>query len=206
MAMHELISSAILFVWLVKDAKIYDFATVATFTSCLVLLHRQKLMGFLLVFVLACLNRETAFLLIVFFAVHFFGRMERKTYLLSLIAQILIFLSIRLAMLVSFRNNPGVNAQFNLFKNFQEFAGSPIATLIVILVFVGVIWLMARHWQATPAFLRKVVLTFTPLLCMMWILFGRAFELRVFIELFPVLYVIIVAEKRPHLTSQASDL
>jgi hypothetical protein len=189
--MHELISAVILFVWLVKDAKIYDFATVATFTFCLVLLHRRQLTWFYFVYFLACLNRETAFLLTIFFAVHFFRKMETKRYTTSLIIQVLIFLSVRLTMLIAFRHNPGVNAQFNFFKNFQEFAGSPMSTLMVTTVFGVVSWLVIRRWKMAPAFLKDVVLTFTPLLFVLWLLFGRAFELRVFLELFPVVYVMV---------------
>jgi hypothetical protein len=196
MELHTLISGVILFVWLIKDAKIYDFATVATFTLCLMLLHQRKLNQFHFVYILACLNRETAFLLTVFFVVHFFWKLEAKSYLISVLTQLLIFVSIRLTMLVAFRDNPGVVAQFNFIKNFQEFAGSPIGILIVSTVFVVMIWLVARRWRVVPMFLRDVVLTFTPLLFVMWLLFGRAFELRVFFEMFPVLYVMVVAKKR----------
>jgi len=193
--LHTLICGTILFVWLIKDAKIYDFATVATFAGCIILLHQHKWNGFHIVYILACLNRETAFLLTIFFMFHFFRKLDRKLYWLSAVAQVLIFLAIRLIMLLAFRENPGVVAQFNFFKNFQEFASSWTGTIAVITVFVGLTWLVARNWKSAPVFLRDIFLTFTPLLFVMWILLGRAFELRVFFEIFPVLYIMAVGIK-----------
>ncbi len=188
------------------DAKIYDFATVATFSLCLVLLHRRKWNAFHAVYILACLNRETAFLLTVFFALHFFWRLDARTYLTSIITQGLIFLSIRLILLVAFRDNPGVVAQMNLLGNFKEFADNPLGTVIIGAIFAITVWLVVQRWQTAPVFLKDILLTFTPLLVVLWLLFGRSMELRVFVELFPALYAIIVCRSASHLNIKVGDL
>ena len=44
--------------------KIYDLASAALWTFCLLFLQRGQYLAYLIVFVLACLNRETAVLLV----------------------------------------------------------------------------------------------------------------------------------------------
>lgn len=188
---YELAFAVILFVFLLKDAKVYDFATIATFSLCLVLLHRQLLGWYQAVFFLACLNRETAFLLILFFIYHFWGKLECKTFFTHLIIQVVVFAGVRVMMFYKFFYNPGTLAQFNIFKNLREFINSPFLTIIVITIILGLFYLTITVWPKIPKFLQEVVIVFVPLLALMYIFLGRAFELRVFIEVFPALFVII---------------
>jgi hypothetical protein len=189
----EVIGAVVLFVLLVKDAKIYDFATVAMFTICLILLHRRKFWWYQVAFLLACINRETTFLLILFFAFHFFGALGGHGYFTHLFLQALMFVSVRIGMLVVFWRNPGTSVQFNFFQNLQDFANHPINALVVLVLVLSFGWLIIKNWLTLPKFLQDVVITFTPPLFVMYFLFGHTLELRVFLELFPVLFLVAVA-------------
>lgn len=190
--LHEILIAMFLGIARLHYANPYDFTTLATFSWCLVLLHRRQFWLYQVVFFVACINRETTYLLTIFFTLYFFQALFRRTYLLHILAQLGSFFVIRLVMLYAFRENTGVVAQFNFFLNLREFVTYPLATAATVAVFVGVGWLILARWHKMPIIVQTVLLAFTPPLVIMWLLLGRSFELRVFMELLPALAAVIL--------------
>ncbi len=179
--------------------QMYDFATLFFFTLELALLARRQWKWFLAVFPVACLNRETTFLLSLVFAVHYYPLVERQFLVKMLAVQGLIYLAIRVPLLWLFKDNPGnaveVFLPVQLYVLSQIFAFSPIGLLALLFVLCGfaILALMLYRWNAKPPFLREAAMVAVPLLVVSYLVFGLPFEIRVFYEAFPVVFLLCVA-------------
>ena len=176
----------LLFLW---QRKVYDLATAATFAYCLGLMARGKLLQYLGVFALANFNRETSVLLAGVFLVHFFDRLPWRNYLLLAGSQVLIFLAIRLAITTIYVDAPGSTMLIRPIENIQIFLQSPMWSLVHWTLFALVLWLCARQWKNTPRILRVAILVMMPALLLMYLVLGYSYEIRVFAEIYPVVWV-----------------
>jgi hypothetical protein len=178
--------------------QMYDFATLFFFTLELGLLARRQWKWFLAIFPLACLNRETTFLLSLVFAVHYYPLVERRFLIKMLAAQGLIFVALRAPLLWLFKDNPGnaveVFLPVQLYVLRQIFAFSAIGLLALLFVVcgVGILALMLYRWNDKPPFLREAALVTVPLLVVSYLVFGLPFEIRVFYEGYPVVFLLCV--------------
>ena len=77
-------------------AHVYDIATGVFFCLSLAFIARGKLKAYYLLFPLATLNRETTFLLILFFVIHFLGRMPFVRYGTAVAYQGIVYLLIKM--------------------------------------------------------------------------------------------------------------
>jgi hypothetical protein len=192
--------------------QMYDFATLFFFTLELALLARRQWKWFLAVFPLACLNRETTFLLSLVFAVHYYPLVERQFLVKMLAVQALIFVIIRAPLLWLFKDNPGnaveVFLPVQLYVLSQILAFSPIGLLALLFVLCGfvILFLMLYRWNDKPPFLREAALVTIPLLVVSYLVFGLPFEIRVFYEAFPVVFVLCVEPIFSRLTHEMRDL
>lgn len=171
------------------ERKVYDMSTAAFFAWMLGLLARRKFLAYYLVFPFACLNRETAFLMIFVFA-HHFQSWYRPQWIYGAIYQTIVFLLIRMALMVLYAHNVGIPFLFRLPENIQDFAIHPWLSLVHWFVFVLVAWLCTRDWHAKPILLRSAFTVLVPSLLVLYLLFGWAFELRVFAEVYPVVFAL----------------
>jgi len=80
---------------------IYDIPALFFFTLGLALMIRRHWIAYLIVFFLACLNKETTILLTMIFVLYFFNqsRMNRREYIQWLVAQLLIFGVVRIFLM-----------------------------------------------------------------------------------------------------------
>lgn len=171
----------------------YDVPTAMFFTLVLVLFARGHLTAYALLFPLICLNRETAILLTLLFAVYFFRRLERRTYLGLLVFQVLVYVSIRLALMWIFADTPGSALWIRPLENWQMYFQDPPSTILFLLVVGLVVYLARDHWARTPELARAAFLVFAPLLALLYVVSGVSFEIRVFVELLPVVMVIVAS-------------
>ncbi len=178
--------------------QMYDFATLFFFTLELGLLARRQWKWFLAIFPLACLNRETTFLLSLVFAVHYYPLVERSFLVKMLAAQGLIYVAIRAPLLWLFKDNPGnaveVFLPVQLYVLSQIFAFSPIGLLALLFVLcgLGILALTLYRWNYKPPFLREAALVTVPLLVVSYLVFGLPFEIRVFYEAYPIVFILCV--------------
>jgi len=168
---------------------LYDFPNLFLFTLGLALMVRRKWRWFLLVFVLACLNKETAILLTFIFVIHFqFGRrLERGLAGRLLVAQLAVFSLIKVAVTLIFRDNPGPFLEFHLFDhNFYLLKPYPPSSVAVPL---AVAVLVFHKWSEKPAFLKSSLWILVPLF---WVglFFGQLDEGRAFYEAYPILVLL----------------
>lgn len=176
----------------VKDAKPYDIPTAAFFALGLGLMQHGKLKQFFWMYPLACLNRETTFLLTLVFAVHFWRRIGWRAYVRGLALQAAIFAAVYGGLAWTFRNMPGSGFMWRPQENLELFAADPLRTGLHLLGFGIVIWFALRGWDRKPVLLRTAFVTLLPALAVLYLCLGWAFEIRVFAEVFPVAAALVV--------------
>ncbi len=184
------------------SSAVYDFTTLFLFTLELALMARQKWRWYFCVFPFACANRETTILLCLTFCLYFFKRMERRSFVRLLAAQGAIYLSIRGWLLLQFRNNPGGLLEWHLPEQIHVLGLlaaslirlSPTAILAASFLLAGfvILFLTFYRWQAKPPFLRDALVTTLPPLLVLYIPFGIPFEIRVFYEVYPVIFLLSI--------------
>ncbi|RCK73925.1 MAG: hypothetical protein ANABAC_2999 [Anaerolineae bacterium] len=165
----------------------YDFTTLLLFTLALVWMAARRCTAYLLVFFLACLNKETAILLTLAFFFHFKTQNEisRFRFLTLLALQIACYTLIRIWLFFRFQANPGslVEVHFAEYQIIlQQF---PEVGLISLAIFLVILLLVFHHWKQKPLFLRHATVMFPPLL-ILTMAFGFPYEFRVFYEVYPV--------------------
>jgi len=161
------------------------------FAFSLGLLARGKFKEFYLLYPLGCMNRETMFLLSIFFAAHYFGKMETFRYLSGLIYQGAVFTGIRLMIMKIFEGNAGQLIYFQPWHILKEHADHPIM-LFLLMVLIALTWHgVARRWKEKPEFLRSALFVLLPLQVILYLMAGNAFEVRVFAEVWPVVVVMV---------------
>ena len=164
---------------------LYDFATLLLFTLCLGLMIRKHWIRYLLVFILACLNKETAILLIMVFLIHFFKRkIGAKLYARLIYAQTFIYVLIRIVLGYIFKDNRGSILEFHLFQNLGKRLIVPLA--LGLIIYFGV----SFRWKEKPKLLKDGLWILVPLLIMGFI-FGFFDELRGYYESYPVIFCLL---------------
>jgi hypothetical protein len=176
--------------------KVYDLSTAMFISFGLGMLAREKFHAFYALFTIACLNRETMLLLTIVFAVFFLWRLQRTQYLFGLIYQAAAFLGTRFGLMILYADNPGRSAHFWLWRVLRVYASHLFFTVVLIGLCILLGCLIARGWNRKPILLRYALLLMFPLQLVLHLLFGMAFEIRVFAELFPVLWVLLRDENK----------
>lgn len=172
-----------------NQCKVYDLATAAFISLGLGLMARGKLLHYLLMFVVANFNRETMFLLTMVFIVYFFWRLEWKRYLLAISCQLVSFGLVRALLMIRFADNPGAVMLVRPVENLQMFLTSPLFSLVHWAGFALVVWICLRRWMSTPRLLQMTFVVMMPALLIMYLVIGWAFEVRIFAEVYPVVWV-----------------
>lgn len=160
-----------LFLWLLpvfmsRYAYTYDFAELFFSCACLWLLWLRRWPLYLLCFAFATLNKETSGFVIFFFAIWFVSRLPRQQFIQLLLAQLLIYGAIELAIISSYSHIPGSHGgtgltyYINTFLrhlryafgyNYYSYLGG-VATLM----------LVTYRWQEKPAFLFSALWMMVP--------------------------------------------
>jgi hypothetical protein len=188
-----LLNVELLFPFIVRDKHIYDVPTAFFFTLALGLLKRERFTAYALLFPLICLNRETAILLTLFFGVYFFQKMAMGEYLARVGYQALVYAAIRIYLFFVLAEAPGVTAFFRPVENLRMYIEYPILSAIFLLCVSAVLLLVILKWPRADRFLRTAFLTVAPALALIYLIFGVTFEYRVFLELFPVVMIMVTA-------------
>ena len=176
------------------ECKVYDLSTAMFFALSLGLLARGKFKGYYLLFPVACLNRETMFLLIIFFMVYYVKRLETRDWLTGVAYQGFVFVSIRLLLMAVFADNAGVPVLFRAWENLADYIKYPWRSLLFFAGVLIIVWVCMRNWHEKPVLLRTAFVVFAPVLMVLYVLFGWAFEIRVFAEVYPVMWVMVLGK------------
>lgn len=160
---------------------IYDIPCLCLSTACFYCIYKQYFRLYLLVFLLACLNKETAIFSIILFSLWHWNILSDKKFGLLWGAQCAIYLIVKSAVSIEYMNNAG----FFLEQNYSLVLARDLlgeANIYKILS-VSVLWILfTQHWQDKPEFLKKT-LWLLPLMYLAYFFFGYPHEYRVFFDL-----------------------
>ncbi|MFZ1945919.1 MAG: hypothetical protein WAW06_00030 [bacterium] len=175
----------------VSSSYIYDPATLVLFTATALFLARGEMRRFLVSFAFACINKETAIVLIPMAGVLWWKRYPRARYWGMMAALAVIYVTIKSSISYAFRENPGrfVESHF-VDSNLQALAsGWRFGDLVVWLVLVG---LVTYRWRSKPFFLRVALISTAIPLAGLATFLGGLDEWRGYYEVYPVALALAV--------------
>ncbi len=173
-----------------ENEHIYDIPALFLFTLALALMQRERWKTFLWVFTLASLNKETSILLTVVFGAVYWKQRDRKFWSLSA-AQIAIYSVVRAAVMFAFRSNPGVVMETHFFLHVSAIWRNPVGSLILFAFLGFVLYAISKGFKTSPLFLRRAIVIL-PILYILYLVGGAPFEIRVFYEAFPIIFLLCV--------------
>lgn len=176
----------------------YDLTTAFLFTLAFLYIFRADKVKYLVVFTLACLNRETAFLLILFYAVLsliFFIGYKQLSYrytLTMLLLQVYIYTLITYCLHLAFQYNAGSTLWVEPWQNLMRFANNLLLTLLHLSVTGVILWMVFRDWKYKSTYLKLAFWVIAPVMVLMYIVCGQNYEVRVFWEIYPVVGLLMI--------------
>lgn len=183
----EIIALLILSVYLILfmyHQKPYDLLMASFFTLALTYMAQRKLWMYFFVFILACITKETAILLLPLFLV-FIGFQWKYIGI-----HLILFVGIQGVIRYIFRDVPGLGMWFdplgNLFGHLQTRA------LIDILCLMGCLFFIYRHWQFQHPFLRASAIVLVPIFLFLYGIAGRPFEYRSMVEIYSTISLLLI--------------
>lgn len=179
-----ILSYAFFVIILIPYAKHYDIPSAFFFMFTIWLWSKDKIYQSLPVFLLACLNRESAIILVPLFAALFY-----KKFLLFSFKYIWSFLYI-LASSVLIRF--AITRYFSLAETFDYNIVNPLLNVYsaLLLVLLSVIaFLAVKNVSKYNRVLGVSITVLFPLLLIAHVVFGNALELRTFAEILPLLFM-----------------
>lgn len=165
---------------LTRFSNYYDFPSTFFFLLLFILFNKKKYFLSAIVFILACLNRETAIILIPVLLA-----MSRKISLAAVFTA--EFLITRFLIVYAFSEASGQPAYNNLLVNLAFHAKLSTVTIIMISLGLGIIvsvFLNSSHLPKNILIFIGIVL---PALLTVYLTFGIPTEIRVFSEVLPLL-------------------
>jgi len=179
--------------------KPYDLMTALLFTLFFYYFWTDQKAKHLLVFAFSCVNRETTFLLVLFYVVYLFPMLKYKRSRYEIVwmslSQIYLYVLITFAVRFILSDSVGSSLWVQPVENILKFADQPYRFLLYLLGALGLMWWMSRGWEQKPEYLRYAFGLFAPILLVAHLIVGTAFELRIFWELAPL--VIILSLPKP---------
>jgi len=182
---------------------VYDLPNLFLFTLGLGLMARQKWMLFILVFPIACLNKETAILLTIIFVIHFLkqGRLKKPLFRKLLIFQLVSFILIKISLTAIFRNNPNTFVEFHLLDIHNlsvmrhlllDFSPTLKYTqLLMAIILFAIVWMISYKWSNQPTFLKDGLWILVPLF-VLTTLFAWWDEWRDYYEAYPIVLLLVL--------------
>jgi hypothetical protein len=172
------------------ESSVYDLSTATCFAFALGFLARGHFRSFYILYPIAAVNRETTFLLTAIFVVWCISRLPASAYLMGLGYQGLMFIATRLLITSIYAENAGASFYFWPGRVFYGYENQILSTSALLILFALFGYFVYRNWKRKPAFLRAAFLVLFPLLLIMHLTMGVAFEIRVFAEVFPVAWAL----------------
>ncbi len=129
--------------------------------------------------------------------------MARKKFILLLSVQVIIYLAIRLLLLLWFQNNPGGLVEFHLQDHASAYLDSPLSALFFFSSAAAVALWAIKDLPMRPTFLRDGFVIIGAPLLLLYFFLGKPFEVRVFLEVYPVLLLLLAMNTVEWFASQS---
>lgn len=181
---------------------LYDLPALALFTLGLALVAARRSGLYLLVFAACVLNKETALLLTLVWAISEARKLKRRQLAMGIGLQVGFWLAVRGLLLWYFRNNPGEAIAVHLMRNAQVLAvpGNwslfrPVTGWLVLPMGFNVLYVLGFvaslfALRRAPRFLQDACWIVFPVFVLTW-LFGNVDEMRVYYEVLPVVALVL---------------
>jgi hypothetical protein len=167
---------------------VYDFPLLFLYTLGLIFLYKQDWKLFLILYLTGCVNKETTILLTLVFYIYYKQILKAGLFRKLLVAQLGIFVLVKITLYFIFSNNAGGFVEFHLIDhNLRLLTGYDITLLTSLL---GIILLIFYKWDEKPEYLRKTLAAFIPLVLLTFFL-GYIDELRDYYEVYPTVILMI---------------
>lgn len=165
----------------------YDIPAALFFVLGLCAMDARRHLAFYVLFVLACVNRETACFLTLAFLLRNVRRDTAGALAAHVGAQALIWLAIKATLTWVFRDNPGgVVCEWQLATNFTQITDLSTNGIYVVFAF-GLLWLLIPFgWSALPRWHKLQLFIIPPFLLIMAVM-GKLWEARIYSELIPII-------------------
>jgi hypothetical protein len=170
---------------------LYDPPQLLLFTMALYFLAASRFRAFGLAFVLCCLNKETALLLIPIYVL--VGRQKfpsPRRYWGLLLGLVIVYIGVRLLLMSAFRYNAGSVADFQFTHTLAKFVEG--WTFTDAIAFMLLAFLVFLEWNDKPRFLKVSFLALGPPLIVLTLFWGYVDEWRVYYEVYPIVFGLIV--------------
>jgi hypothetical protein len=163
---------------------IYDIPVLFLSTACYYYMLKRRFTAYLLMFALACLNKESAVFVFLFFGIWFFNKLDKRSYINLLLLQYLIYALIRIGLVYLYSESPGEYLKNHLFRVLpgDVFTTSQFDRIITLAV---MFFLLTYQWAKKPAFL-KCGLWLLPAMYVAYLVYGMPHEYRVFFDVLPL--------------------
>ncbi|MEJ2195177.1 MAG: hypothetical protein P8X73_10025 [Ignavibacteriaceae bacterium] len=167
---------------------LYDFPTLFLYTFGLILLYKQDWKNFLILYPIACFNKETTILLTIIFFIYYRPRLRTDHFYKLLLIQLTIFVIIKVLLFILFKSNLGSFIEFHLVDhNIGLLTGY---NLTLAFTLFSLIILIYYKWQEKPQFIKITLWTLVPLLILTLFL-GYLDELRDYYEVYSSVIILI---------------
>jgi len=167
---------------------LYDFPLLFLYTLGLIFLFKQDWKKFMLIFLIGCFNKETTILLTLIFFIYYRKKLDREIFNKLIVAQLALFIVVKILLFVIFRSNPGTFVEFHLIDHNLRLLTGYDLTLAVSLL--GIILLVFYKWKEKPDYLKISLWAFI-LLIVLTLFLGYIDELRDYYEIYPSVILLI---------------
>lgn len=168
---------------------IYDPAVLFFATLGYYYMYQQKWTAYLICLFFATLNKETAIFLTFFYALYYWPRLPRKTYMRYLVFQLMIYVYTKAAINLYFMNNPGFTLEDHLSAQISVLL-HPRYALSEICLTLMTLFILTSRWSQKPAFAKYILFNVAGMF-LAYIFYGNSGEYRVFFDTFPLVTILI---------------
>ena len=168
--------------------KPYDLMVAWLMTSGLYLILTKQFWKYLGVLALASLNKETAFLLIVFSVVIW---LHEKGLWWMTACQVYVYGIITYCIRLAFSYAPGSGLWINPWKNILAHFQSPALLVVTLLVVAWLGFRIRNRWWVLLPEMQTMFWVFVPFMLVAYIVCGQAYEFRSLWEIAPILILLI---------------
>jgi len=166
---------------------LYDMPALCLFTVGLVLIQTRRLRPYYVLLVVALFNKETAVLLAMVFAIYHRRDMPWWKLALHVIVQVGLAVAIRQYLSHVYAANPGPHFEWHLKQNIKLYLRPyGFSTMLSI---VAIVLLLGHRFRQRPRYLREALWIGIPLFGS-YMPMGVWAEVRVFYEIYPVLFLL----------------
>jgi hypothetical protein len=169
---------------------IYDLPTLCLFTFGVLCLFQKRWIWYITIFTIATLNKETSLFLIIMFVSCYISSHASRTFWQVLLAQLLIYGTVRLLLVYAFHGTPGGMVEWHFLNHIHSYFTQPIRTFTHLIAVGVIIFCITKNIHDKPLILRRVVMVTAPIITILYLLFGYPYELRVYFEIYAPVFLL----------------